>query len=603
MDKNTFILQLNLKIYMKQFFKFLFASLFGFLIGSFVLIFLLVGIIAGITGGDKEGGAVTLKENSILRLNLNYIIPERTLNNPLDFISLPGMSKGKPMGLSEIIKNIQKAKDNTQIKGIYLGADVSPNSYATLTEVRNALIDFKKSGKFIVAYAEIMDEHSYYVASVADRVYLNPNGEILLNGFSQQVFYLKGMFDKIGVEPQLIRHGKFKSAGEPFIASSMSAENRSQIESYLGSLYTQFIADIAKSRKMDVVTMRSIVDELKVQSSEDAVKFKVIDAVKYEDEVEKELKSKVSLTESDKLNYITMAKFNMVSGNTSTSDNKIAVVYCVGDISGGEGDDQSIGSDRIAATIKKVREDDSYKALVLRVNSPGGSALASDVIWREVSLCKGKKPIIVSMGDVAASGGYYIAAPADYIFAQPNTITGSIGVFGMLVNAKELLNNKLGVKIETVKFGEFADLGSPDRPLNEAERLVVQRGVDRIYESFVDRVAKGRKLTTAQVEEIAQGRVWSGADAKKIGLIDGFGGLEMAIKMAAEKADLSDYRSVNLPELKDPFQELLGSLGGEASAALLKHELGSNYTHYQDFKKALQYQGIQTRMEFQIKVE
>lgn len=588
---------------MKQFFKFLFASLFGFLIGSFVLIFLLIAIVAGITGGDKEGGAVTMKENAILRLNLNYVIPERTLNNPLDFMSFPGLAKGKPMGLTEILKNIKKAAENDQVKGIYLNADVSPNSYATLAEIRNALIDFKKSGKFIIAYAEIMDEHSYYVAAVADKVYLNPTGEILLNGFSQQVFYLKGMFDKIGVEPQLIRHGKYKSAGEPFIASSMSAENRSQIESYLGSLYTHFIAEIAKSRKIDVIKMRSIVDELQVQSSADAIKLKVIDGIKYEDEVEKELKSKLSLAESDKLNYITMAKFNLVSGNTSVSDNKIAVIYCVGDISSGEGDDQGIGSDRMAATIKKVREDESYKAIVLRINSPGGSALASDVIWREVSLCKGKKPVIVSMGDVAASGGYYIAAPADYILAQPNTITGSIGVFGMLVNAKELLNNKLGIKIETVKFGEFADLGSPDRPLNEAERLVVQRGVDRVYDNFIDRVAKGRKLTKEQVEEIAQGRVWSGVEAMKIGLVDGLGGLDKAIEMAAEKANLSEYRSVNLPELKDPFQELLGSLGSQASTALLKRELGSNYAYYQDMKKAMQYQGIQTRMEFEVKVE
>ena len=588
---------------MKQFFKYLFASLLGFLIGSFVLLFLIIGIVAGIASGDSEGGAVTLKDNAVLRLNLNYVIPERTLNNPFDFMSLPGLEKGKAMGLTEIIKNIKKAKDNTQIKGIYIGAEVSPNSYATLAEIRNALIDFKKSGKFIIAYAEIMDEHSYYVASVADKIYLNPTGEILLNGFSQQVVYLKGMLDKIGVEPQLIRHGKYKSAGEPFIASSMSEENRSQIESYLGSLYQQFISDIANSRKMNTITMRSIVDELQVQSAADAIKLKIIDGVKYEDEIEAELKTKLGIGETDKPNYVTMAKFNMVSGNTSVSDQKIAVLYCVGDISGGEGDDQSIGSDRMAAAIKKVREDESYKALVLRINSPGGSALASDIIWREVSLCKAKKPVIVSMGDVAASGGYYIAAPADHILAQPNTITGSIGVFGMLINAQDLLNNKLGVKIESVKFGEFADLGSPDRPLNEAERLVVQRGVDRVYDNFIERVAKGRKLSKEQVEEIAQGRVWSGIDAKKIGLVDELGGLDKAIEIAASKAKLSEYRCVHLPELKDPIQELIGSLGDQASSALLKRELGAHYIQYQEVKKAMQYQGVQVRMPFNVKID
>jgi protease-4 len=588
---------------MKQFFKYLFASLLGFLIGSFVLLFLIIGIVAGIASGDSEGGAVTLKDNAVLRLNLNYVIPERTLNNPFDFMSLPGLEKGKAMGLTEIIKNIKKAKDNAQIKGIYIGAEVSPNSYATLAEIRNALIDFKKSGKFIIAYAEIMDEHSYYVASVADKIYLNPTGEILLNGFSQQVVYLKGMLDKIGVEPQLIRHGKYKSAGEPFIASSMSEENRSQIESYLGSLYQQFISDIASSRKMNAITMRSIVDELQVQSAADAIKLKIIDGVKYEDEIEAELKTKLGIGETDKPNYVTMAKFNMVSGNTSVSDQKIAVLYCVGDISGGEGDDQSIGSDRMAAAIKKVREDESYKALVLRINSPGGSALASDIIWREVSLCKAKKPVIVSMGDVAASGGYYIAAPADHILAQPNTITGSIGVFGMLINAQDLLNNKLGVKIESVKFGEFADLGSPDRPLNEAERLVVQRGVDRVYDNFIERVAKGRKLSKEQVEEIAQGRVWSGIDAKKIGLVDELGGLDKAIEIAASKAKLSEYRCVHLPELKDPIQELIGSLGDQASSALLKRELGAHYIQYQEVKKAMQYQGVQVRMPFNVKID
>ncbi|MCE2741650.1 MAG: signal peptide peptidase SppA [Sphingobacteriales bacterium] len=588
---------------MKQFFKYLFASLLGFLIGSFVLLFLIIGIVAGIASGDSEGGAVTLKDNAVLRLNLNYVIPERTLNNPFDFMSLPGLEKGKAMGLTEIIKNIKKAKDNAQIKGIYIGAEVSPNSYATLAEIRNALIDFKKSGKFIIAYAEIMDEHSYYVASVADKIYLNPTGEILLNGFSQQVVYLKGMLDKIGVEPQLIRHGKYKSAGEPFIASSMSEENRSQIESYLGSLYQQFISDIASSRKMNAITMRSIVDELQVQSAADAIKLKIIDGVKYEDEIEAELKTKLGIGETDKPNYVTMAKFNMVSGNTSVSDQKIAVLYCVGDISGGEGDDQSIGSDRMAAAIKKVREDESYKALVLRINSPGGSALASDIIWREVSLCKAKKPVIVSMGEVAASGGYYIAAPADHILAQPNTITGSIGVFGMLINAQDLLNNKLGVKIESVKFGEFADLGSPDRPLNEAERLVVQRGVDRVYDNFIERVAKGRKLSKEQVEEIAQGRVWSGIDAKKIGLVDELGGLDKAIEIAASKAKLSEYRCVHLPELKDPIQELIGSLGDQASSALLKRELGAHYIQYQEVKKAMQYQGVQVRMPFNVKID
>ncbi|MBU3662545.1 MAG: signal peptide peptidase SppA [Bacteroidetes bacterium] len=587
---------------MKQFFKFMFASMFGVIIGAFLLIFILVGIIGAFAGGksDKEVG---LKENSVLELDINYVIPERSLNNLFEGLNIGGFGEAKAMGLQEILSNIKKAASNEMVKGIYLKAEVSPNSYATLEEIRNELINFKKSGKFIIAYGEYMDEHAYYVASVSDKVFLNPSGEILLNGFSQQVMYLKGMFQKIGVEPELIRHGKYKSAGEPLIADKMSNENRQQIEAYMGNLYQHFISGIAKSRRLKAEEMLAIVDELKIRQAEDAVALKVIDGLKYKDEVDAFIRKRLGIEEKEKIAFVNMGKMKNVKGNTSISDNKIAVVYCVGDIMSGEGDDETMGSDRIAETIKKVREDDSYKALVLRINSPGGSALASDVMWREISLCKKKKPVIVSMGAVAASGGYYIAAPADVIVAQPNTITGSIGVFGLMINAKELLNNKLGIKVETVKFGEFSDLGSPDRPLNEAERKVIQSAIDRVYTDFVKRVSEGRKMTAAQVDSIAQGRVWSGIEAKQVGLVDEFGGLDKAIEIAVKKAKLSEHRVVNLPDLKDPFEEIFKSMSGEASAYFMKQELGSNYQQYLDAKKALQYQGIQVRMPFTVDVE
>jgi protease-4 len=587
---------------MKQFFKFMFASMFGVIIGAFLLIFILVGIIGAFAGGksDKEVG---LNENSVLELDINYVIPERSLNNPFEGLNIGGFGEAKAMGLQEILSNIKKAASNEMVKGIYLKAEISPNSYATLEEIRNELINFKKSGKFIIAYGEYMDEHAYYVASVSDKVFLNPSGEILLNGFSQQVMYLKGMFQKIGVEPELIRHGKYKSAGEPLIADKMSNENRQQIEAYMGNLYQHFISGIAKSRKLKTEEMHAIVDQLKIRQAEDAVALKVIDGLKYKDEVDAFIRKQLGIEEKEKIAFVNMGKMKNVKGNTSISDNKIAVVYCVGDIMSGEGDDEMMGSDRIAETIKKVREDDSYKALVLRINSPGGSALASDVMWREISLCKKKKPVIVSMGAVAASGGYYIAAPADVIVAQPNTITGSIGVFGLMINAKDLLNNKLGIKIETVKFGEFSDLGSPDRPLNEAERKVIQSAIDRVYTDFVKRVSEGRKMTAAQVDSIAQGRVWSGIEAKQVGLVDEFGGLDKAIEIAVKKAKLSEHRVVNLPDLKDPFEEIFKSMSGEASAYFMKQELGSNYQQYLDAKKALQYQGIQVRMPFTVEVK
>ena len=581
----------------------MFASLFGMILGGILLIFIFVGIIGSIASGDSNETKISIKENSVLEFNLNYLIPDRTLKNPFDGFPIPGMEQGKPLGLNDIIANIKKAATNDNIKGILINAEVSPNSYAGLEEIRNELIEFKKSKKFVISYAEIMDEHSYYVASVSDKIYLNPSGEILLNGFSQQVFYIKGMLDKIGLKPELIRHGKFKAAGEPFIADKMSAENRSQIESYMGSLYNHFLNQIALARKKDVKEVTSMVNELKIQNGQDALALKMIDGLKYKDEVDAEIKTKLGLKESEKISSITMAKFKGVPNNASISDNKIAVLYCVGDIVGGQGDDETMGSDRIAEAIKKIREDDSYKALVLRINSPGGSSLASDIIWREIILCKKKKPIVVSMGNLAASGGYYIAAPADVIVAQPNTITGSIGVFGMLINAQELLNNKLGIKIETVKFGEFSDLGSPDRPLNEAERKVIQNAVDRVYADFINRVAQGRKLSEAQVDSIAQGRVWSGADAKKIGLVDELGGLDKAIAIAAKKAKLEEYRTVELPDLKDPLDELFSSISNQASIYFMKKELGQNYLQYQEVKKAIQYQGIQTRMPFEVKIQ
>ncbi len=587
---------------MKQFFKFMFASILGVIIGSFLLLFILIGIVSALTSSASKQ-EFTLNEKSVFELDINYSIPERTLNNPFEGLNLGGFSNPKSIGLQDILSSIDKASENENVKGILLKAEVSQNSYATLEEIRNALIKFKKSGKFIYAYGEYMDEHAYYVASVSDKIFLNPSGELLLNGFSQQVVYLKGMFEKIGVEPQLIRHGKYKSAGEPFIADKMSNENRQQIEAYMGNLYSHFVVQIAKSRKINEADFRNIVNELKVRNATDAVNLKVIDGLKYRDEVEALIKTKLALEEKTKISFVNLGKMNKVKGNTSISDNKIAVVYCVGDIVSGSGDDETIGSDRIAETIKKVREDDTYKALVLRVNSPGGSALASDVIWREITLCKKVKPVIVSMGAVAASGGYYIAAPADVIVAEPNTITGSIGVFGMLINAKELLNNKLGVKIETVKFGEFSDLGSPDRPLTAAERQVVQNAIDGVYTDFVKRVAEGRKLTEAQVDSIAQGRVWSGIEAKQIGLVDEFGGLDRAIEIAVKKAKLSEHRVVSLPELKDPLEEVFKTMSGEASAYFMKQELGSNYQHYLEAKKALQYQGIQVRMPFTVDVE
>lgn len=589
---------------MKQFFKITFASMLGFIIGSIVLIFLLAGIIGGLAAGfSNEPKETSIEDNSVLHLKINYQIPDRTNKGEFNFAALGMGDAPKAFGLNEILSNIKKAAKDDHIKGIMLELDLSPNSYATLEEIRKELIDFKKSKKFIIAYAEMMDEHGYYLASTADRIYVNPSGELLLNGFASQVVYLKGAFDKLGLEPQLIRHGKYKSAGEPLISEHMSNENRKQIESYMGSLFHQFVNNIAKDRKKTSAEVEDIINKLAIREPMDAVKLGMIDSLKYEDQILDELRGRLGLKTDAKVSLVGLGKYKNTNNDVSTADDKIAVVFCTGDIVSGKSADGTMGSETICETIKKVRNDDKYKALVLRINSPGGSALASDIIWREIVLTKKVKPVIVSMGEVAASGGYFIAAPADVIVAQPNTITGSIGVFGLLINAQKLIHDKLGINVETVKFGEFANLGSPEKPLNNSEKEIIQHAIDKIYNDFIGRVAEGRNLSIAQVDSIAQGRVWSGKEAKEIGLVDEFGGLDKAIEIAAKKSKTTDYRIVNLPEQKDPFKELINSLSENASVYFMKKELGENYRWFTEIKEAARFQGIQARMDYNLKID
>ncbi|MES2380976.1 MAG: signal peptide peptidase SppA [Bacteroidota bacterium] len=589
---------------MKQFFKFMFASMLGFIISGVVLFFILVGSIAGLASkGDKKETKVA--SNSILKLNLNYAIPERSSSNFFKNFNFSSMENKEEIGLDDVLKNIRKAAGDDNIKGIYLEMGISMNSFANTEEIRNELIAFKKSKKFIVAYGELVDQKSYYLCSVADKVYLNPAGELILNGLSSSTPYLKNMFDKIGVNPELIKHGKFKSAGEPLISDKMSDANREQISAFMGSLYHTMTGNIATARKKQAVEIENIINELAVQHPSDAVTLGLADGLKYDDEVEAELKKLTNTEESADLKFISLGKYkNTPNPSVSTSDDKIAIIYCDGEIVSGESNNENMGSETISKAIKKVRLDDSYKAIVLRINSPGGSAMASDIIWREVILAKKAKPVVVSMGSVAASGGYYIAAPADVIVAQPNTITGSIGVFGVMFNAKELINNKLGIKFETVKFGEFADLGSVDRPLTEAERAIIQKGVDRVYDEFITRVADGRKLKKEQVDSIAQGRVWAANDAKKIGLVDEIGGLDKAIEIAKKKAKLSDARTVNLPEQKDPIENFFNDMANETSIFFTKRSLTpEQFKLYNDMNKVMRYQGIQARMSFDLNVQ
>jgi len=574
------------------------ATIVGIFISAFLIVLILVGIVAGIASKASDTKEVTVKEKSVLKLSLDYSIPERTSKNPFDNFDFSTFEGSKNAGLNDILKSIRYAASDEKIKGIYLNLSMSPNSYGTLEEIRDALIEFKKSKKFIIAYAEMMDEHGYYIASVADKIYINPAGELVLNGFSHQEPYLKNMFEKIGVQPILVRHGKYKSAGEPLIADKMSEENKKQIEVYMGGLFKHFVTKISEARKKSYDEVFNIVNKLLIQNPDDAVKQGMIDGAKYEDEVMSEMKKSTGVAEKDKLSFISAGSYskNAKDGSTLTSKNKIAIVYFDGDIVSGESDKDNVGSITLAESISKARKDSSVKAIILRVNSPGGSAMASDVIWREIELAKKSKPVIASFGSVAASGGYYLAAPADVIVAEPNTITGSIGVFAILMNAEKLLNDKLGIKFQTVKIGEYADLGSPDRAMTPAELTIIQHGVDRIYDDFISKVASGRKLDKAKIDSIAQGRVWTGEDAISIGLVDELGGLDKAVSIAVKKAKLTDYKFVNYPEQKDPFNNILKSFGDEASIYFTKKQLGTDYKYYEMIRKASMNTGIQARM-------
>ncbi len=588
---------------MKQFLKITLATIVGSLVSAFLLVFLVIMLIGGLIAAADSDEKKELEANSVLELKLDQMIPERTSKNPFEQINFNTFESTRNSGLNDILKAIKVAETNDNIKGIYLNLSISPNSYATLEAIRNALLDFKKSKKYIIAYGEILEEHSYYLASVADEIYLNPAGELLIDGFSSSTPYLKGMFDKLGLEPQLIRHGKYKAAGEPLISDRMSDANRQQIEAYTGSMYHNFCEALATARKKTVSDIEKIANELLVQSPEDAKKLGLITDIYFEDQVQDRLTEKTGVkTYKDvKLISVSDAADQAKSAAFSVKE-KIAVVYCVGDIVSGKGDDQTMGSSTIVESLRKAKADSSIKAVVLRINSPGGSAMASDVIWREVVLTKKVKPVIVSMGDVAASGGYYIAAPADVIVAQKNTVTGSIGVFAMLLNAQKLIKEKLGVNIETVKFGQYADMGTANRPLTAAEQAILQRYIDRIYDDFIEKVAQGRKLTKEQVDSIAQGRVWSGTDAKKIGLIDEFGGLERAIEIAAKKVKLEEYRISTYPEQKAPFEQFLNSMGDEASTFWMKQQLGEQFLWYTQVKQALKYEGLQMRLPVTIDI-
>ena len=567
---------------------------------------IIIGVVkSSISSTFKDKEEVThVKPNSILKLSLKGEITERQRESP--FAGLGDMdpfNDNDGLGLNTMIKKIDHAKTDPNIKGIYLCFRKLECGFASLKELRNSLAEFKKSGKFIYSYAEDFGQKQYYLASVSDKVYLNPQGNIDWKGLSMHLLFFKKTFEKLDVEMQVFRHGKFKSAVEPFLLEKMSQANRFQSETFLNSIWGNMLTDISGSRKINTEELNKMANSLSVLYPEDAVGG-LVDALAYEDEVISALKKKIGLKESDKMKFVEFGKYEAKKKtDAKLNASRIAIIYANGEISEGEGDDEQIGSDRLAKTIRDARLDDKVKAIVLRVNSPGGSALASDVIWREVLLAKQAKPTVVSMGDLAASGGYYISCAADRIFAQPNTITGSIGVFGIIPNIQKALENKLGITVDTVNTNRYSDVGSGFRHITEYEYKYIQSSVERVYDTFTKRVAEGRHMSQADVDSIGQGRVWTGTDALRIGLVDEMGGLSEALAWAAEKAKLKDYKLVELPKQKSPFDALLGNKEAELESRFMKGRLGASYLYLKQIEHLFSLKGVQARLPFEMSLE
>ena len=588
---------------MKSFFKYVLATIVGILLSAFLILIIVFGIVGSMLSSVGSDEQPVIADNSVLHISLAYPITERTNKSDFNTLDFSGLFDNR-IGLNDILIRIEAAKTDDKIKGIYLDLNTVGANFATLEEIRNALIDFKTSKKFILAYSEYYSQASFYLASTADKIYLNPEGLLDFRGLASQSVFFKGTLEKLGIEAQVIKVGTYKSAVEPFILDKMSPANREQVTSFLGSIYANFIDGISKSRNIPADSLLSIADKLKVQDAEDAVTYGMVDGTKYKDEILAELRTLLKIDKEDKIKSVSIEKYNVKDpAASSNSRDRIAVVYAVGDIVSGEGSAEQIGSEKISRAIRIAREDEKVKAVVLRVNSPGGSALASDVIWREVALTKKSKPMIVSMGDLAASGGYYIAAAADSIFAQPNTITGSIGVFGIIPNLENFFNDKLGVTFDVVKTSEFADLGSLNRPLTAQEEAIIQQSVNKIYYSFTQKVAEGRKKDRSYIDSIGQGRVWTGSQAVELGLVDRLGGLEDAIKSAAKKAKLQEYKIVNYPAIQDPIKSLLSNSGDKISLWFTKRELGMAYPAYKQAKETIEQSGIQARIPYTISIK
>lgn len=596
---------------MRSFFKFTLASFLGVILaGTFLFVIGLVIISAIISSADSP---VAIKNNSILEIKLNKELTDRGSDNPFSGFDFFSMSPESKVGLNTILENIEKAKTDDKIKGILLNVtDISANfgGIASIEEIREKLKEFKTTGKFIVSYNNFgYSQKSYYLNTVADSIFLNPEGSLFIVGMGGEKTFYRNFLKKIGVEAQVIRVGKYKSATEQFFRDDMSDESREQTMAYVGAIWNQILTGISEERNISIEKLNQLIDDFAIKTATDAKEYNLIDGAIYEDEMQSKLKKLSGIDKDKKLRLVSTAEYSKApKSNYKFSKDKIAVIYATGSI-GIEQSESSIGPE-LANSIREARQDSSIKAIVLRVNSPGGSALISDIIWREVELASKTKPLIASMGNVAASGGYYIACAADTIVADRNTITGSIGIYGLFFSGEELIKEKLGLTTDSFGTNKHSSFGGSfpillpisSRKFTEGEKNIIQEIINKGYDTFLNRVANGRNLSVEEVHEIAQGRVWNAMDAQKNGLIDVLGGLETAIQIASEKAGIAEYRIVTLPKEKDPFQSLLDDFSAGVKTRILKNELGDTYRYYEKTQSIIDLGGIQARVPYEIEL-
>ena len=577
---------------MWNFFKIVLGCLLALIVFSLLAVFFLVSMAGGIASKDKP----TIAAKSVIVLDLGQRYEEQVRQNPLAIFT--SEERDVP-GLYDVVRLLRVAKGDKDIAGIYIIANNNPNGFAASDEIRNALKDFKTSGKFILAHGDIITQSAYSIASIADSIYVSPQGYVEWDGYHVELAFLKGTLEKLDIDPQIFYAGKFKSATEPFRTEQMTPENELQTSVWLNDLYSDFLMKTAEVRKVDTATLHQLANEAAIQNANDAVKYRLVDAMKYDDQLKDEIKSRLGIGKYDRINFTSINTYYAATNIHKSSGDRIALIYAQGNIVDGKSD-EGIGGETYRNLVRKARLDKTIKAIVFRVNSGGGSAMASEAIWRELALAKQEKPVIVSFGDVAASGGYYISCAADSIFALPTTITGSIGVFGIIPNMQSFFKNKLGVTFDGVKTAPHADAGAIYRPLDENEKRMVQANVEMIYTQFKQRVAEGRKKDSAYIDSIAQGRVWTGLRAKDIGLIDRFGGIDDAVKAAATKANLTDYSIREYPEPKNIFEEIFGKRDPMNYATKLKQEMGEdNFKIYEEIKNLRQMSNtVQAKLPF-----